>query len=130
MVRYSYGELRQSYAQLWKAMEIPPGIRVRATDARVDAIATAKPRYDQVANATGVPWYVIGVIHEMEGGLNFATHLHNGDPLTNRTNHVPAGRPATGVPPFQWEERGGSGSLNKIPASISGTPTGVRGSAG
>src|SRR5262245_32730441 len=104
MVRYSYGELRQSYAQLWKAMEIPPGIRVRATDARVGAIATGKPRYDQVANATGVPWYVIGMIHEMEGGLNFATHLHNGDPLTNRTIHVPAGRPPTGVPPFQWEE--------------------------
>jgi lysozyme family protein len=104
MVGYSYSELRQSYARLWKAMEIPPGIRVRATDSRVAAIATGKPRYDQVANATGVPWYVIGMIHEMEGGLNFATHLHNGDPLTNRTINVPAGRPPTGVPPFQWEE--------------------------
>ena len=55
MAKYSYGELRQSYAKLWKAMEIPPGIRVRATDARVAAIATGKPRYDQVTNATGVP---------------------------------------------------------------------------
>src|SRR5262245_64865701 len=27
------------------------------------------------------------------------------------------------------QERGGSGSLNRIPASLSGTPTGVRGSA-
>ena len=104
MVNYSYGELRRSYASLWKAMEIPPGMRVRATDARVATIAAGKSRYDQVANATGVPWYVIGMIHEMEGGLNFATHLHNGDPLTNRTIHVPAGRPPTGVPPFQWED--------------------------
>ncbi len=104
MVKYSYGELRQSYAALWKAMKIPAGIRLRSTDARVRAIATGKPRYDQVANATGVPWHVIGIIHEMEAGLNFAAHLHNGDPLTNRTVQVPAGRPPTGIPPFQWEE--------------------------
>jgi lysozyme family protein len=104
MAKYSYGELRQSYAKLWKAMEIPAGRRLLATDARVHAIATGKPRYDQVANATNVPWYVIGMIHEMEGGLNFATHLHNGDPLAHRTVQEPAGRPPTGVPPFQWEE--------------------------
>ena len=85
MANFAYGGLRQSYAALWKAMQIPTGVRVQATDARVRAIAEAKPRYDQVANATGVPWYVIGIIHEMEGGLNFSTHLHNGDPLTART---------------------------------------------
>ena len=104
MANFAYGGLRQSYAALWKAMQIPTGVRVQATDARVRAIAEAKPRYDQVANATGVPWYVIGIIHEMEGGLNFATHLHNGDPLAGRTVQVPAGRPPTGIPPFQWEE--------------------------
>jgi len=104
MPKYSYGELQRSYTELWKAMQIPAGVRVQATDARVRAIADAKPRYDQVANATGVPWYVIGMIHEMEGGMNFATHLHNGDPLTARTVHVPSGRPPTGIPPFQWED--------------------------
>jgi hypothetical protein len=30
-------------------------------------------------------------------------HLHNGDPLTQRTRHVPAGRPADGNPPFTWQ---------------------------
>jgi lysozyme family protein len=30
--------------------------------------------------------------------------LHNGDPLTARTVHVPAGRPRGGNPPFSWEE--------------------------
>jgi lysozyme family protein len=34
---------------------------------------------------------------------NFKTHLHNGDPLTARTVHVPAGRPPTSTPPFTWE---------------------------
>jgi lysozyme family protein len=104
MAKYSFAELQRSYAALWKAMQIPAGVRVQATDARVRAIAESKPRYDQVANATGVPWYVIGMIHEMEGGLNFTTHLHNGDPLTRRTVQVPSGRPPTGVPPFQWED--------------------------
>jgi hypothetical protein len=40
----------------------------------------------------------------MESSLNFNTHLHNGDPLTQRTTHVPVGRPAEGNPPFTWEE--------------------------
>jgi lysozyme family protein len=103
MPGFSYGVLRQSYAQLWKTMQVPAAM-LPATDACVRAIAKGKPRYDQVANATGVPWYVIGIIHEMEGGLSFKTHLHNGDPLTARTVQVPAGRPLTGSPPFQWEE--------------------------
>jgi hypothetical protein len=39
----------------------------------------------------------------METGLRFDRHLHNGDPLTRRTTHVPAGRPKDGEPPFEWE---------------------------
>ena len=50
-----------------------------------------------------MPWVMIGVIHGMECGFNFACHLHNGDPLTNRTKHVPEGQPQTGTPPFSWE---------------------------
>ena len=50
-----------------------------------------------------VPWAMVGVIHGMECGFNFTCHLHNGDPLTNRTKHVPAGQPQTGTPPYSWE---------------------------
>jgi lysozyme family protein len=50
-----------------------------------------------------VPWAMVGVIHGMECGFNFTCHLHNGDPLTNRTKHVPAGQPQMGTPPFSWE---------------------------
>ena len=39
----------------------------------------------------------------MEASLNFNRHLHNGDPLTARTTHVPKGRPVAGDPPFTWE---------------------------
>ena len=49
------------------------------------------------------PWAMVGVIHAMECGFNFACHLHNGDPLTSRTKHVPVGQPQIGTPPFSWE---------------------------
>ena len=50
-----------------------------------------------------MPWAMVGVIHAMECGFNFACHLHNGDPITSRTKHVPAGQPQTGAPPYSWE---------------------------
>jgi lysozyme family protein len=59
-------------------------------------------QYQHVEARTGVPAYVVGIIHSLEASLSFTTHLHNGDPLTARTVHVPAGRPPTGNPPFQW----------------------------
>jgi len=40
----------------------------------------------------------------MECGFDFAGHLHNGDPLTDRTTHVPANRPINGTPLFSWQE--------------------------
>lgn len=67
-------------------------------------IQANRKRYEDVSALTGVPWEVIGVIHGMEGGCNFNTHLHNGDPLTAKTVHVPRGRPATGNPPYKWED--------------------------
>lgn len=66
-------------------------------------IVSNKARYDAVAAKAGVPWFFIGVIHSLECGLSFSKHLHCGDPLTARTVRVPAGRPATGSPPFTWE---------------------------
>ena len=47
---------------------------------------------------------MIAALHMRELDADFSTHLHNGDPLTGRTYHVPAGRPRTGSPPFRWEE--------------------------
>lgn len=50
-----------------------------------------------------MPWRVVAVIHNMEGSLNFQTHLHNGDPLSGYTYHVPKGRLMEGHPVFTWE---------------------------
>src|SRR5262249_48824149 len=60
--------------------------------------------YKAVETETGVPWYVIGLIHLMEAGGNFACHLHNGDSLSGRTVQVPKGRPKDGTPPFTWKD--------------------------
>lgn len=77
--------------------------RVPAVDAIARRIAANEGRYRSVADPVGVPWWVVGIIHSLEGG-GFSAHLHNGDPLTARTTHVPANRPLAGSPPFTWEE--------------------------
>ena len=81
-----------------------------APDHRSEVMATARrilgnqDRYEDVSAETGVPWFVIGIIHNMECSLSFKKHLHNGDPLTRRTVQIPKGRPITHDGPFTWEE--------------------------
>jgi lysozyme family protein len=75
-----------------------------AVDKCVDRITACRNRYEIVSSLTKVPWFFIGIIHNMECSGNFKTHLHNGDPLTKRTVHVPKDRPRNGEPPFTWEE--------------------------
>ena len=74
-----------------------------AVEALVAKLAANRARYEAAGAPTGTPWHAVAVIHNMEAGQNFNSHLHNGDPLTARTVHVPAGRPPTGKPPFTWE---------------------------
>jgi lysozyme family protein len=69
----------------------------------VDRIVAAKDRYEAVQTRTGVPWFVVGIIHYLEANGDFSKHL-NGDPLSARTINVPAGRPDNGEPPFAWQD--------------------------
>ena len=69
----------------------------------VQRILRFQNRYAPIAAQSTVPWYVIAVIHNMECGLDFTKHLHNGDSLKRRTINVPAGHPKTGEPPFSFE---------------------------
>jgi len=96
------GGLKQEYQQKFNTCVIRPN-RMADVDALVDRIASNRKRYAAAGNPVGTPWYVVGVIHALESSLNFGSHLHNGDPLTARTVHVPAGRPKAGTPPFTWE---------------------------
>jgi lysozyme family protein len=69
----------------------------------VHSLVANKDRYKKAGDPVGVPWWIVAVIHELEASRNFHRHLHNGDPLTHKTVHVPKGRPP-GNPPFKWEK--------------------------
>lgn len=62
---------------------------------------TAKSIYQEIEAATGVPWFVIAVIHEREASQMFTAQLGQGDPLGLVSKHVPKGRgPFTGQRAF------------------------------
>lgn len=73
-------------------------------DTILNTILAGRRQYEAVSTAINVPWYFTGIIHNMECGCKFTTHLHNGDPLSARTVHIPKGFPKTGNPPFSWED--------------------------
>ena len=95
--------LRAEYRQLYKAAIVDKK-RTAIINQRVQAISKAKARYENVQAKTKVPWWFIAIVHQLECGGSFSKHLHNGDPLTARTTHVPKGRPAKGNAPFTWED--------------------------
>jgi lysozyme family protein len=94
---------RKRYLDLYNSMTIDADA-IDAIDDVSKKIEKYKTEYAQVEYATSVPWFVIGIIHSMESGLKFSRHLHNGDPLTERTVNVPFDRPKHGEPPFTWIE--------------------------
>ena len=96
-------DLRQQYQNLFDTCVIDP----KHADDVNQAIARILPRqarYQAVADPLGIPWYFVALVHNLECSLNFNSHLHNGDPLTARTVHIPPGRPLKGRPPFTWEQ--------------------------
>lgn len=103
--------LVNEYLSLFNQAQIKPGAESKVKAAYTQLVAN-KRRYEAVAarfNATGIPWYLIGILHMRESSYNFYKHLHNGDPLTGKTFNVPAGRPL--FPPaagpgrsYTWEE--------------------------
>ena len=73
-------------------------------DEIVAGIAADQVRYEAVAQALEMPWFFVAVCHYLATERSFECHLHNGDPLLERTTHLPDGRPVEGEPPFTWEE--------------------------
>lgn len=77
----------------WQKCQITP-----SRQAEVHSVATrltlpsAKFRYQAVEKSTGVPWFVVAVIHEREASQNWNGQLGQGDPLNHTSIHVPKGR--------------------------------------
>lgn len=94
--------LSKQYAAQFSACAIK---KEHAAEVRAEAgrILASRKVYEVVAlHFSGMPWWVVGILHSMECGLNFTKHLHNGDPLKARTVQEPKGRPKAGNPPFTW----------------------------
>jgi lysozyme family protein len=97
-------ELAKEYEQLFESCVVDMS-KLDACDRIIDRSQRNRDRYESVSNRLGgtIPWWWIALTHQMERDQNFNFHLHNGDPLTARTVHVPAGRPKLGNPPFKWD---------------------------
>lgn len=106
----TFASTHHGYGNMWRSFDYgrPHFTRdqvIAALDQIIDGAIAHKAVYQQIEQATGVPWWWIIPVHERESSLNFTTHLHNGDPLTGYTHHVPAGRPQVGHgPPFTFAE--------------------------
>jgi lysozyme family protein len=96
-------KLKEEYQRLFETCVISDN-RASKIESILTTINANRPRYLAVAERLRIPWYFIAVIHSLESSLRFDRHLHNGDPLSDRTIHVPKHRPPTGEPPFTWEE--------------------------
>ncbi len=98
-------ELKAEYITLFESCVIKSS-KLAEVDGIISRIRKNQSRYQAAANAVNpaIPWFFIAAIHSLESSLRFTVHLHNGDPLTNKTVHVPKNRPVSGSPPFTWEE--------------------------
>ena len=74
-------------------------------------LVASKPRYQKVEAKTGVPWFVIAVIHMRESSQSWLGSLAQGDPWNRVSTHVPKGRG-----PFNsWEEAAIDALVNCAP---------------
>lgn len=77
----------------WQKCQITPARIAEVNSVATRLVAnTAKMAYLAIENTTGVPWWVIAVIHEREADRNFASNIAQGDPWNAPSRHVPKGR--------------------------------------
>lgn len=91
------------YLKLFEELRVRPE-HIGRVKWHCDRLIKNQARYETITSSTGVPWYIVGVIHALEASFNFLGHLHNGDvPLDKVTRQVPANRPRPWEAPFTWE---------------------------
>ena len=82
-----------SNAEKWETVQIVPTREreVRRVAIRI-TLPVPKTAYENIEKDTNVPWFVVGVIHYRECGLNWMGNLAQGDPWNHISTHVPRGR--------------------------------------
>lgn len=100
----SLSALTKANQKRWDSAKITRAAEFKAVAKRL-VKPEAKVRYQEIERATGVPWFVVAVIHERESSADFTTQLGQGDPLSQVSSHVPKGRGPflnhPGDPPLQ-----------------------------
>jgi len=97
-------DLKNEYLQDWQALVIMPE-HAATVEADARKVVEHKDAYQAVEAATGVPWWVVGIIDMMEGGGGADTNPCNGQTLKRRTTNVPEGRPPAPLePPFTFQQ--------------------------
>jgi hypothetical protein len=81
-------DLQREYQDYFDECTVRPELRPNV-DYYVSRLRRGDASYRQIEAELGIPWPFVGLIHAMECGFNFYGHLHNGDPPTARTVHVP-----------------------------------------
>lgn len=86
-------QLKASYETLWANCEITSAKLQEVTNVATRLMATeARAHYVGVSGATGVPWFVIAVIHEREASQAWWANIAQGDPWNRVSTHTPKNR--------------------------------------
>jgi lysozyme family protein len=81
------------YELAYKQMTFDLGLEGRIESA-ARRVLLGRPKYKNVSDKTGVPWRLIGAIHNMESSCDFTGVLHNGERIIGtdkKTTLVPKG---------------------------------------
>lgn len=92
MTKHTLARYRQGYLELWAKAKVTKTV---AADAAANKILKLRERYVAIERLTGVPWFMIAVIHMRENNCNFRGVLHNGELIVGtgkKTTLVPKGR--------------------------------------
>jgi len=104
--------LKKANANRWQDMRVTTSLvpMIDKTSSRL-VDPDAKARYVAVSDKTGIPWFVIAVIHEREASQSWRANLAQGDPWAAVSVHVPKGRG-----PFKsWEDAAIDALVNCAP---------------
>jgi lysozyme family protein len=93
---FIFSEHKADYEKLWSTCKIDPA-HLPEVKQLAERILAGKPRYEALAKRLrseipGMQWWILGVIHHMEAGCNFAKYQHNGELLGKVTTLKPAGK--------------------------------------
>ncbi len=83
-----YGLKWPEYAKQWDKMKIKASREGEFTRI-AHKLVGLKDKYVPIEKATGVPWYMIAVIHMREADNNFNCGLAQGDPWNKRSRNKP-----------------------------------------